>query len=135
MGFAPLVYSVEPLPATVRASWVWRNRTLEDANVPDWLTTGITPEDGTSVTLRVVAPDGTVLAEHTGITDTFYDIPTSVFDNIDNPEGYVEFWAVRDGMESLQSARRYLWCAAPGWGQAWGEHWGTTGSHPWPGEE
>lgn len=135
MGFAPLIYSVEPLPATVRASWVWRNRTLEDANVPDWLATGITPEDGTSVTLRVVAPDGTVLDEFTGITDTFYDIPTSVFDNINNPDGYVEFWAVRDGMESLQSARRYLWCAAPGWGQAWGEHWGTTGSHPWPGEE
>lgn len=134
MGFAPLRYTVEPLPATVRASWVWRNRTLEDANAPDWLATGVTPEDGTSVTLRVVAPDGTVLGEYTGITDTFYDIPTSIFDNLVNPDGYVEFWAVRDGMESMQAARRYLYCAAPGWDQAWGEHWGTNNGHPWPDE-
>lgn len=122
-GFAALDLTEEdPLPSTVTASWANRNRLTEDSLPLQWDDTNVTPETNQTVTLKITDLDGVVDSSITGLTGTSYAIPIASLSAVGN--GYVEFWSVRDGVESEQAARRRFDIAKTGWGNNWGNEWG-----------
>ena len=122
-GFAILDYSGGPAPAAITATWVNRNRLLEDTVVPRWTDPNVTPEVGQTTTLRVrKAETDDIVHEYTGLSGTSFDLTTADF--IVGKDVVVEFIAVRDELESLQFARRRVILTPPGWGAAWGNNWG-----------
>ncbi len=80
-----------------------RNRLTEDSVILAWDDADVTPEDGQTTTVRLTDLAGNVLHEYTGIAGTSQDVLPADFGA--ETEGYIEFWAVRDGLESLQGYR------------------------------
>ena len=119
-GFADTVYDVMPYPSSVTATWSNRNRLLEDGIIPKWGDPNVTPEAGQTTVLRVTDAFGVLITEIAGLTGTSYVIPSSAFGAGLN---YVEFWSERDGLMSLQSARRKVVIGQSGWGFDWGFNW------------
>jgi hypothetical protein len=66
--------------ATIAVTWSNRNRLTEDNLVLGWTDSTVTPETGQTTTLTVYKIDGTtVLATHTGLTGTSYNVPVASF--------------------------------------------------------
>lgn len=64
----------------VTVSWANRNRLLEDSQVLAWADGTITPETGQTTTVEVLTADGlTVLATHSGLAGTSFNIPMGSF--------------------------------------------------------
>jgi len=120
-GFADTIYDILPYPSSVDATWNNRNRLLEDAIIPRWDGANVTPEAGQTTLLRIVDGSGTVLDEFAGLTGNSYTIPASSFGPGSN---WVEFWAERDGLRSLQCARRRVVIGDSGWDYGWNYNWG-----------
>jgi hypothetical protein len=87
-------------PTTVHVTWAIRNRTMEDGTVLAWTDGGQPAESGQTTKIRVIKTDGTVLATHTGLTGSSYDLPVSDWGS--EVEADVAVTSVRDGFESLQ---------------------------------
>jgi hypothetical protein len=64
-----------PIPV----SWSNRNRLTEDGQVLGWTSATVTPETGQTTTLAVLKTDGTVLATHSGLTGSSYNVLASDF--------------------------------------------------------
>lgn len=123
-GFMPVRYVAEPIPADITATWVPRNRWGEDAGTVAWDDVAVSPEAGQTVTIRVVSKtDGSELASYAGLSGVSQDIPTSVFSE-EHPIADVQFWAVRDGFESLQFHAIEVTVMPEGWNEYWGLNWG-----------
>jgi hypothetical protein len=64
----------------VTISWANRNRLTEDSQILAWTDASVTPETGQTTTVEVLSEDlGTVLATHTGLTGTSYNVPDADF--------------------------------------------------------
>jgi hypothetical protein len=100
-GFAGVVdlNGVDPIPT----AWARRNRLTEDAVVLAWDASDVTPEAGQTTTVRLTDIAGNTLHEYTGIAGTSQNVSPADFDT--ESEGYIEFVAVRDSLESLMGYR------------------------------
>lgn len=100
-GFSGAVnlVGVNPIPT----AWARRNRLTEDAIVLAWDAADVTPEAGQTTTVRLTDLAGNTLHEYTGISGTSQNVDPADFGA--EPEGYIEFWSVRDALESLQAFR------------------------------
>lgn len=125
-GFADTVYETAPFPVSVEATWVHRNRWTDDSVVTKWDDPDAAPEPGQSVTIRIVEnrtdPPEAALAEYTGLTGNSLTIP--VVDLGPLQGAWVQFIAVRDGLESLQFAERYVYVGTIGWDFTWSGKYG-----------
>jgi hypothetical protein len=64
----------------VTVTWANRNRLSEDSIILAWTDGNVTPEDGQTTTITVYGPNGTtVLATHSGLTGTIFNVPDSSF--------------------------------------------------------
>ncbi|WP_018235623.1 Ig domain-containing protein [Ensifer sp. BR816] len=84
-----------------------RNRLTEDSQILSWGAADVTPEDGQTTKITVMDADRNILAVHSGITGTSYEVPLSSFFDGGSPSQLVESAIVRvtserDGLESLQ---------------------------------
>lgn len=71
---APIDARTRPDP-WVTCTWANRNRLTEDSQVLAWTDATVTPEDGQTTRIEVLAVDGTSLATHDGLTGTSFDVP------------------------------------------------------------
>lgn len=113
-------------PSSVTVTWATRNRTMEDATVLAWTDASVIPETGQTTRIRLIAQDGTVLVDHTGITGTSYTLPSSDWGLAYEADLHVT--SQRDGLESLQSVVRRVRIRAPGYGDGYGDSYGGPGS-------
>lgn len=121
--FMPVIFDdPDAIPATVAVTWVNRNRWSEDANPVAWDADTVTPEAGQTTTVRLVSPSGDVWAENTGISGTTHTLTLAGFTSGEKL-GYVEVWAERDDLESLQAHRQAIIIDLPGWDLGWGDNW------------
>jgi len=125
-GFADTIYDTAPFPTDVEATWVHRNRWSDDAIVTLWDDPDAVPEAGQTVTIRIVEnrtdPPENALAEYTNLTGNSLTIP--VVDLGPLQGAWVQFIAVRDGLESLQFAERYVYVGTIGWDFTWSGKYG-----------
>jgi len=121
-GFALTDYTQGPPPATITATWVDRNRTVEDQIALRWGDATTTPEAGQTTVLVVRDEDHVVRNEITGLTGTSYGLVSGDFAG--TYLGYLEFWAEIDGVRSLMAAKRWFNFSQGGWDQGWGDGWG-----------
>lgn len=63
----------------VTVSWANRNRLTEDSLVLAWTDATVTPEDGQTTTIDVLALDGTPLVTHDGLAGVTFDVPDASF--------------------------------------------------------
>lgn len=121
-------YDVSVLPPEIDFTWVYRNRiTQADVLVPH--TSGnITPEVGTTVTIRVVdLSDDSVLRTVTGLTGTSWTYSAADWATDGSPPHIqVEIFTVRDGWEAWQVYEIPIRVSAEGWGMDWGNNWGGS---------
>jgi hypothetical protein len=101
----------------VPVTWANRNRLLEDAIVLTWTDATVTPETGQTTTITVLkADETTVLATHTGLIGTSYNVPVSDFGS--EVVGLIKVSASRtdsDGtFDSLQAHGIWVRVAAAG---------------------
>jgi hypothetical protein len=101
----------------VPVTWANRNRLLEDAIVLTWTDATVTPETGQTTTITVLkADETTVLATHTGLIGTSYNVPVSDFGS--EVVGLIKVSASRtdaDGtFDSLQGHGIWIRVAAAG---------------------
>jgi hypothetical protein len=76
---APIDAIARPDP-WVTVTWSNRDRLTEDATILPWNGSAVTPESGQTTTITVLAADGTtVLATHSGLTGTSFDVPDASF--------------------------------------------------------
>jgi hypothetical protein len=97
--------------SVVPVTWSNRNRLFEETTVLSWTAATVAPEDGQTTTITVLKTDlTTVLATHTGITGSSFDIPVASFGA--EAFGYVRVSSERidaDGtFESLQAHGLYV---------------------------
>ncbi len=97
----------DPAPATIEATWVNRNRRTEDQLVKRWTEANVTPETGQTVTLKVHDGSGALVNTISGLTGTSYTLDVAD-DLLGTTYGFVDFYAERDGLESLMAARRWF---------------------------
>lgn len=118
-------FSVGPVDAiddaTLSLTWANRNRLFEDSVVMEWTDPSVTPEDGQTTTITVIADDGTVLSTTDGLTGTSYDLPVAAFDG--RPRGWIKFTSKTAAGESLQGHRIYA-IVADGYGYHYGYNYG-----------
>ena len=94
----------ESYPDTITGSditltWVHRNRITQAEHLIDTTTASMTPEDGTTYTVRLRRKsNNAIIAQQTGITDTTATLSAGVFTG----EAIIELLSVRDGLESYQ---------------------------------
>lgn len=96
----------------IPVTWANRNRLTEDSVILPWTAGDVTPEAGQTTTVIVTDLNDNVLAEHTGLTGTSFNLPISSFGT--EYEGYVAVGAERDGLESLQAHRIKVNLVPPG---------------------
>jgi hypothetical protein len=124
-GFGDTQYLAGTAPVTFTVTWANRNRTAEDAVAARWLDGNVTPEAGQTTTIRFLDSDtGVMEHEYTGLTGTSFvctaaDIVAYRFYD-------VVFIAVRDGIESFQSAARSLEIERVGYGNNIGYDYGEN---------
>lgn len=108
-------------------TWVGRNRLTQADQLVGFYEAAVTPEDGTTYTVRIFnLPNAeTPVATHTGITSGWtYDSAQQAIDGTDTQSTFwFELVAVRDGIESWKP-RRFPVAARSGWGYNWGFNWG-----------
>jgi hypothetical protein len=97
--------------SVVPVTWSNRNRLFEETTVLSWTASTVAPEDGQTTTITVLKTDlTTVLATHTGLTGSSFDIPVASFGA--EALGYVRVSSERidaDGtFESLQAHGLYV---------------------------
>lgn len=103
VGFGPFIAGDAPFTA----SWANRNRLLEDVQVLYWTSPGIAAEVGQTTTLKIYGEDSnsgaplTPVNTITGLTGESRELDDADFLGLE--AGWVEFVAVRDGLESYQS--------------------------------
>lgn len=100
-------FGVDPIVV----SWANRNRLTEDSTVLKWTDPTVTPETGQTTTIKLYKADGTtLLATHSGLTGTSFNLPASDFGT--ESAGYVEVSATRTDADgtfvSLQAHRLYV---------------------------
>ena len=89
----------------IAITWAHRNRLTQADQLIDESVASITPEAGTTYSLRVLRTDtNAVLYSQTGLTGTAHTVPALSYDG----QIRIEVWSVRDGLESLQRARHTL---------------------------
>jgi hypothetical protein len=82
-------------------TWAHRNRLTQGDQIIDEAAASITPETGTTYSLRAVRVDtSAVLNSQTGITGTTATVPVLAYDG----DVRIEVWSLRDGWESWQRA-------------------------------
>ena len=83
---------------TMTVSWAHRNRIIQAEHLIDTETASITPEEGTTYTIRLLRTDsGAVITEQTGITGTTVALLSTY-----TGEVRLELFSVRDGLQSWQ---------------------------------
>jgi len=87
--------------STATATWANRNRLTETGTVLAWDGATQTVESSQTTTIKLTDDSHNVVHSYTGLTGVSTTITLSHFGGI--PSGYVEFYAVRDGLESLQA--------------------------------
>lgn len=124
-GFGGPQYLSAPYPTTIEHTWANRDRTSEDVVASRWTDGNVTPETGQTTTIRFRDSIGGVLEfEATGLTGTSYNLDPN---NLFQFRYYdVEFWAVRDGIESIMAASRPLEIRRIGYGHNYGLDFGTS---------
>lgn len=96
--------SVEAAGLTnLSVTWARRNRVTEDAVVLPWDGPDVTPEEGQTTLIEVTDTNGVVLATHSDLTGTSYQVPLTDFGS--ETQGYIVVWAERDDFRSLQAHR------------------------------
>lgn len=115
---------VEPV-ATIAASWANRNRLNEPVPVLSWNAGSLSPEAGQTTTIHLYDTyDGSLIASHTGLTGTSFNIPIASFGFY--PKVRVVVTAERDGYESFQAQDVTIkFPARIGYGRAWGFNYGS----------
>jgi hypothetical protein len=115
---------VEPV-ATIAVSWSNRNRLEEPVPVLAWNAGSVTGEVGQTTTVRLVDTyDNSVIAEHTGLTGTSFNIPIASTGAY--PVIKVIVTAVRDGLESFQAQDVTIkFPGRIGYGRSWGYNYGS----------
>ena len=108
-------------PSTIPVAWANRNRLREDAVFKRWTEGSVDPEAGQTTTIRVFDADGGKVAEHTGLTGTSFDLPTTDLSG----SLRVVLSSSRDGFESLQAfAVKLVLPYQAGYGYGYGEKYG-----------
>lgn len=115
-------------------TWAHRNRVSQGDQMVSHAAGDVTPETGTTYTLRIYDGGGTLKRTIAGITGTTTTYPVSqAVDDLTGGGGYgsgtMRLCSVRDGLESFQqyvidfsvNANDY----AEGWGVSWGAAWGN----------
>ena len=88
-------------PTEVAVTWSNRNRLFEDLQPLAWGAATVTPETGqTSIVRLLDTVDGSLIAEHTGLSGTSFNLPVASFGA--NEIADVTVLSERDGIESLQ---------------------------------
>lgn len=109
-------------------TWAHRDRLLQADQLVGHTEASIGPEAGTTYTLRVHEPAGTVVRTVSGIAGTTYTYLQSNFlTDLPDGEGYLTLCSVRDGFESLQRYRMDIAASPPaagGLGETLGENLG-----------
>jgi hypothetical protein len=76
---APIDATGRPNP-WVTVTWANRDRLTEDSQVLAWTDSTVTPETGQTTVIAVLKPDATtVLATHSGLTGTSFNVPDASF--------------------------------------------------------
>ena len=97
-------------------TWAHRNRLLQTAYVVTQGEDSITPEDGTTYTLRIYGESGDLLRTETELAGTSYDYADEIADAGRRQLSLaVEIEAVRDGYASRQFQRREVERLYPQW--------------------
>ncbi|AGH31474.1 hypothetical protein LOKG_00038 [Loktanella phage pCB2051-A] len=124
-GFGGQQYLAGVFPAAIPVTWNNRNRTSEDAVAKKWNAATVTPETGQTTRIKMIdAASGTVEFVYDGLTGTSFNLNT---DDFTTYRFYtVGFYAVRDGIESIQGAKRFLEVERLGWGNNFGYDWGEN---------
>jgi len=95
-------YRPEIVSGAVLVTWSERNRILETGGeLIGYFEGTVTPEDGTTYTIRVWFGD-TIVDEITGITGTSYSLPIGDYEL---PFAEIEIFSVRSGLESMEKQR------------------------------
>ena len=120
--------AVDPVARPVVASWTHRNRVTQSDRLFAHTYGDITPEAGTTYTVRILTMAGVVKREVAGITANTWTYTDAmiVADGIDALDGLCRFqlWAVRDGIASWQRYDVPLVIIKPGLGMSLGYYLG-----------
>ncbi len=119
------VKTYDPAPATLAVTWANRNRALEEDSTLAWNAASVSPESGQTTTIRVLDAQGTVIETITNLTGTSYTLTVTASMQEYGME-FIELRSVRDGIESLQAARRQVHLIGRGWAYNWDNDWGGT---------
>lgn len=92
---------------TLTITWAHRNRVTQQDTLVDHTGSSITPEAGTTYTMRVFKSGNVLVRTYSGITGTTqtYTLTTATSDfgtSYDNQSGRIELYSVRDGLDSFQ---------------------------------
>lgn len=90
---------------SVQVAWANRNRLLEDGTLLRWDESTIAPEAGQTTTIQVLQND-TVVAEHTGLTGTSFNLNTT---GLTPGQATLRVFSVRGSHTSLQSVDRNVY--------------------------
>jgi len=130
LGFEPLIALEEPFPTEIVATWKNRNRTTEDTVSLRWDSDSVAVEVGQTTTLKILNDDGSVFDTIEDLTGETHTIAVSLLPP--SGTGFIEFIAVRDGIESIMGPRRYFEVepAEIGWGNSYGIAYGGVRATP-----
>lgn len=102
-------------------TWVGRNRLVQADQLIGHNEAAITPEPGTTYTVRIYRADGTLVRTVSGSTGTTWTYSyAQALNDLPAREGYVTVHAVRDAFESLQGYRTDLIVRGGGLGETLG---------------
>jgi len=114
--------TVEAIDAlSLSLTWKNRNRLYEDSVVMDWTDPSVTPEDGQTTTITVIAEDNTILSTTDGLTGTSYALPIAAFAG--RSRGWVKFTSKTSAGESMQGHSIYA-IVGEGYGYGYGYNYG-----------
>lgn len=107
-GFDTLFLADVLTPGQMTATWVNRNRTMEDNTVMRWDDGNVTPEAGQTTTITVREPTSpfNTIVEYSGLTGTSQVIPFASLGGFTT--GWVRFKSVNAIGESLYNSFRYF---------------------------
>lgn len=107
----------------VSVTWSNRDRTMEDSQIRLWTDGNVAPETGQSTKITVMDLTRTVLATHSGLSGTSFNIPITSFADVSR--AIVRVGSERDGLQSLQALEITVNLAErSGYGFDWGENYG-----------
>lgn len=103
-------------------TWAIRNRLTEPTQISKWDSNSVTPEVGQTTTVKVLAPNGTLLTSYSGLTGTSQVVTRAACGT--GNYATVRVVSVRDGIESLQGYEFTVRLSDAGYGYNYGSNYG-----------